>query len=145
MTNDFAHDRQAWMGLVARAQPADLAALMPDEPAFDWLRAPQVGTTMVRGRISATGAPFNLGEMTLTRCALRLTGGTEGHAYVQGRDKDHARRAALVDALMQTEQAAQVRASVLEPLAAAEDTRRRARAGRAAATRVEFFTLAREN
>jgi alpha-D-ribose 1-methylphosphonate 5-triphosphate synthase subunit PhnG len=62
---------------------------------------------------------------------------------VQGRDKDHARQAALIDALMQGAEAAQLRGAVLDPLAAAEAARRAARAGKAAATKVDFFTLVR--
>ncbi|WP_225027758.1 phosphonate C-P lyase system protein PhnG [Xinfangfangia pollutisoli] len=138
-------DRRAWMGLLARARPERLAALLPAPlPAHADLRAPEIGAVMVRGRVSASGAPFNLGEMTVTRCALRLTDcGTVGHAYVQGRDRDHARRAALVDALMQTGRAAALRAQVLDPLAAEEAAARGLRAAKAAATRVEFFTLVR--
>ncbi len=136
--------RQDWMGLLARAPAGRLAALMPAPlPEHDLLRAPEVGAVMVRGRTGATGAPFNLGEMTVTRCSLRLAGGAVGHAWVQGRDKDHARRAAIADALLQGPEAGAVRAAVLVPLAAEEDARRAARAAKAAATRVEFFTLVR--
>ena len=65
-----------------------------------------------------------------------------GHAHVQGRDKAHARRAAVVDALMQSDAAA-IRAQVLDPLDAEETTARATRAAKAAATKVEFFTLVR--
>lgn len=135
--------RQARMGLLARACPARLAALLSDPPASEWLRKPEVGSVMVRGRTGAVGAPFNLGEMSVTRCSLQLADGRVGHAYVQGRDKDHATRAALVDALMQGAEAAQIDAAVLAPLAAEEAARRTARAARAAATKVEFFTMLR--
>lgn len=136
-------ERQDWMGLLARAPAERLAALMPDAPRFDWLRVPEVGGVMMRGRAGGTGAPFNLGEMTVTRCALRLAGGEVGHACVQGRDKAHAQRAALVDALMQGPEAAAVRAQVLAPLTQEENSRRTARAARAAATKVDFFTMVR--
>lgn len=140
-------DRRGWMGLLARAAPARLAALLPDGEAqlagATWLRPPEIGAVMVRGRMGGTGVPFNLGEMTVTRCALRLPSGAVGMAHVQGRDRDHARRAALIDALMQGPEAAAVRAAVLDPLAAREAARRDARAQKAAATRVEFFTLVR--
>lgn len=138
--------RQEWMGLVARAPASELAALrgkLDPVPAFQWLRPPETGTVMVRGRAGATGAPFNLGEMTVTRASLRLACGTVGHAWVQGRDRTKAEAAALVDALMQTDAAARVRARVLEPLATAEAAARATRAGKAAATQVEFFTMVR--
>ena len=31
---------------------------------------------MVRGRVGGTGAPFNLGEMSVTRCSVRLADGS---------------------------------------------------------------------
>lgn len=135
--------RRGWMGLLARAPAERLAALMPDLPAHDLLRRPEIGAVMVRGRTGATGAPFNLGEMSVTRCSVRLEGGAVGHAHVQGRDKSHALRAAVADALLQTEAAAGLRAAVLEPLAAEETERRALRARKAAATKVEFFTMVR--
>jgi len=135
--------RQAWMGLLARAAPDRLAGLIPDLPAHDMLRPPEIGAVMVQGRTGGTGQPFNLGEMTVTRCVLRLASGAVGHAHVQGRDKAHATRAAVVDALMQTPEAPALRARVLAPLMADETARRSAIATRAATTRVEFFTLVR--
>ena len=98
---------------------------------------------MVRGRMGGTGAPFNLGEMSVTRCALTLPTGEVGHAYVQGRDKDHATRAALVDALMQTSRSEEVQTAVLDPLTEEAATVKTARAAKAAATKVEFFTMVR--
>lgn len=139
--------RRAALGLLSRAAPPRLAslldALLPEPPACALLRAPEIGAVMVRGRQGASGAPFNLGEMTVTRCSLRLGCGAVGHGYVQGRDKDHARRVALVDALMQTPQADALRAAVLAPLEADERERKARRAARAATTKVEFFTLVR--
>jgi alpha-D-ribose 1-methylphosphonate 5-triphosphate synthase subunit PhnG len=139
-------DRKVWMGLLARAPAEVLDGLWRGlglVPAYRWLRAPEVGGVMVQGRAGGTGAPFNLGEMTVTRCALALEGGTVGHAYVQGRDKRQAEQAALVDALMQGPEAGRVRAAVLEPLAAEMEARAGLRAAKAAATKVEFFTLVR--
>jgi len=135
--------RQVWIGLLARARPDRVAALLPDMPDHAVLRPAEVGAVMVRGRMGAVGAPFNLGEMSVTRCSVRLAEGTVGHGYVQGRDKDHARRAAVLDALMQTGQGPVVQADVLNVLAAEEAARRLARAEKAAATKVDFFTLVR--
>ena len=135
--------RAADMGLLARAPATLLAQLFPDLPAHSLLRGPEIGTVMVRGRQGGTGAPFNLGEVTVTRCTLRLDCGTVGHAHVQGRDKGHALRAAALDALLQTGAAEEVRATVLAPLAKAEKDARDLRARKAAATKVEFFTMVR--
>lgn len=136
--------RRDWLGLLARSRSAHLAALMPDPlPDHQLLRAPEIGAVMLRGRAGATGAPFNLGEMTVTRCAIRLACGTVGHGHVQGRDRTHALRAATLDALLQTARGAELHHSVLMPLAQAEAEARQTRAGKAAATKVEFFTLVR--
>ena len=134
------------MGVLARAPAAALAeacrALGP-EPAAEWLRPPEFGSVMVRGRMGGTGAPFNLGEMTVTRAALRLGDGTVGHAYVAGRDAEKARIAALCDALLQGPAADRVRERVLLPMQALQAQARADRSAKAAATRVEFFTMAR--
>lgn len=140
--------RQDWMSLLAKAPEGVLGQLWAAagiEVAHEWLRPPETGAVMVRGRAGGTGAPFNLGEMTVTRCALRLGAGQVGHAYVAGRSHAKARIAALCDALMQDERhAPAVRAAVLGPLAEAAAQARAALAAKAAATRVEFFTVARE-
>jgi alpha-D-ribose 1-methylphosphonate 5-triphosphate synthase subunit PhnG len=81
--------------------------------------------------------------MSVTRCSVRLTDGTVGHAWVQGRDKDHARRAAVVDALMQTDAAQEIQRQVLAPLVATARQKRAARAEKAAGTKVDFFTMVR--
>src|SRR6056297_3733171 len=114
-------ERKSWMSLLAKAPAADLDRLWSAlglAPDYGYLRAPEAGGVMVRGRAGATGAPFNLGEMTVTRCSLRLMSGEVGHAYVQGRDKTHATTAALIDALMQTQAAGSLRAAILDPLRA---------------------------
>jgi len=143
MTDASPIARKDWMAVLAKAAPARLAVLMPDLPPHTILRSPETGAVMVRGRVSATGAPFNLGEMTVTRCSVRLEDGAVGHAWVQGRDKAHARRAAVVDALMQTGAAAVMLAQIIAPLAAEATASRDQRAAKAAATKVDFFTMVR--
>ncbi|MEP2716084.1 phosphonate C-P lyase system protein PhnG [Pseudophaeobacter sp.] len=138
--------RKTWLSLLAQADEGELTQLWSDfdhDPSFDWLRPPEVGGVMVRGRMGSVGAPFNLGEMTVTRCALTLADGTVGHGYVQGRSKPKAEIAAKVDALMQTAAAIDLRQAVLEALQQARQTRKEARAAKAAATKVEFFTMVR--
>lgn len=143
MPSQLAEARKGWIATLAKAPPARLADLVPDLPAHDLLRAPEIGAVMVRGRTGATGTPFNLGEMTVTRCSVRLKSGPVGHAWVQGRDTEHARRAAVIDALMQTDAAQDLAARVIAPLQAEAEARRSLRAEKAAGTKVEFFTMVR--
>lgn len=147
MTQNDILARKEWMGLLARAPTARLAQLMPDLPPHTLLRPPEQGTVMVQGQLGAVGGAFNLGEMTVTRASIELAGpeggGHVGHAYVQGRDKGHALRAAVIDALMQGASAPHTEAQILSPLRREEAARKAARRARAAATKVEFFTLVR--
>lgn len=134
------------MGLLAKAPEGRVATLLDaaiSRPAFSWLRAPEIGSTMVRARAGGTGAPFNLGEVTVTRCALTLETGEVGHAYIQGRRKKDVEAAALVDALMQTSTAETLRAYVLDVIMSEMDAAKAARAAKAAATKVDFFTMVR--
>lgn len=138
--------RQEWLGLLARAPEDAMMSLwgrVADRPSFKWLRSPEIGGVMLRGRAGAIGAPFNLGEMTVTRCSLALEDGTVGHGYVQGRSKPKAEAAALIDALMQTEAADRLTELVITPLKTRMQDTSKARAAKAAATKVEFFTLVR--
>ncbi|RBI68336.1 phosphonate C-P lyase system protein PhnG [Roseovarius sp. TE539] len=138
--------RQTWMGLLARVPARTLEEKWDEfglEPEYTVLRQPEIGGVMVRGRAGATGAAFNIGEMTVTRCSLRLPDGEVGHGYVQGRDKSHALRAALVDALMQTDIAETLQRDLLKPLREGLEAARANRAAKAAATKVDFFTMAR--
>jgi alpha-D-ribose 1-methylphosphonate 5-triphosphate synthase subunit PhnG len=138
--------RRRWMAVLARASAAEITARLaqaPPLPAHARLRGPETGLVMARGRQGGDGAPFNLGEMTVTRCTVRLPAGTIGHAYVAGRDARQAELAAALDAALQ-DPALQpaLLAAVIEPLAAAQAERAARDARRAAATRVEFLTMA---
>lgn len=138
-------ERATWMGILAQGDAAELA-----ERAAPWLntpvtvqRAPEIGTAMVRGRMGGTGGAFNLGEVTVVRCSVTLETGLTGHAYVQGRDKTKAQQCALLDALLQGPEGAAIQAQVVEPLQQSLAEKRRLESRKAAATQVDFFTLAR--
>ena len=139
--------RREWMGLLARAdatQLADLFGKLDEQPEFECVRGPEVGLVMVRGRAGAQGRAFNVGEMTVTRCTVRLSDGRAGHAYVGGRDHEKAKQAAVFDALLQSvEDGSRLRDLVLEPLSKAEDARRSQTNAKTAATKVDFFTMVR--
>ena len=135
--------RRHWMSVLARA-PAEAieAALTRDGPLPVWtcVRGPETGLVMVRGRAGGSGSPFNLGEMTVTRCTVRIASGTAGHAYVAGRDERQAELAAVADAVLQ-DAGGGLSETLVAPLAEAQAAQRRGRAEKAAATRVEFFAM----
>ena len=99
---------------------------------------------MVRGKVGGDGARFNLGELPVTRAALRIDGGQVGIGYVAGRKDDHAELAALADAMVQSpEWSDTLEQGVLKPLARELDTSKQEKGRKAAATKVEFFTMVR--
>lgn len=140
--------RRRWLSILAKAPSARLQVLwlgLGSIPAYVTLRRPEIGLVMVQGRISGTGAPFCVGEMTVTRAAVRVDSGETGFGYVRGRDTRHAETAAVIDALGQrTDWAERLEEELIMPLACEAEARHRLIAARAAATKVEFFTVARE-
>jgi alpha-D-ribose 1-methylphosphonate 5-triphosphate synthase subunit PhnG len=140
---------RATVGTLASATSAELTtaiSICGDIDGVVDLKPPETGLVMLRGRVGGDGAPFNVGEATVTRAVVLLSGGTIGYSYRLGRDTVAARKAAILDALWHVpDKRERIETHVLTPIReriAAE----RARASReAAASRVEFFTLAREN
>jgi len=138
--------RQIWLATLAKAGRAELEAAwaaLPARPAYVFLRKPETGLTLLRGRIGGTGPAFNFGEASATRAAIRLQGHeVMGFGFVLGRDARHAELAAAFDALLQTGDEAA--GAAIATLAAARIARENARSRATAASRVEFFPLARE-
>ena len=138
--------RTQWMSLLAQADPAELAAAMDGfAPPADtaWLRPAQTGLYMLRGRVGGTGPQFNFGEITVTRCSVQAAGHI-GHAWVRGSNARHAELAALADALLQDDtQRISVQRQVIEPLRHSLDQHRNEASRKAAASKVEFFTVVR--
>ena len=138
--------RKAAMAVLAHSATADIADRLDAiaVPAHENLREPENGLVMVRGRIGGDGAPFNLGEATISRAAVRLASGEVGFGYTLGRDRQKARLIALCDALIQTpDHAGAIETQVLAPLRATVISERNRRAAETAATRVDFYTLVR--
>jgi len=139
--------RRVVMATLADAHAGEITrglAALGDDIDYVELRPVETGLVMVQGRIGGDGATFNLGEATVTRAAVRIPSGEVGFSYVLGRDRDKARLAALCDALWQNVSTrAPLEHHVLTPIKARQDTERAQRCAQTAATRVDFFTLAR--
>ena len=144
MTASTGNPRQRWLSVLSRADLSVLQAAVDDlgpPDGIHWLRRPETGAVMVRGRMGGSGAPFNMGEMTVTRAAVRLADGTVGMGYAAGRSHRQAELIAQLDALLQ--QRPELAGAVLAPIEAALASKKAENARKAAATKVEFFTLVR--
>ena len=139
--------RQRWMCVLAHSQPAALSARMSAlslAPDYDTLRPPEIGLVQIQARMGGTGERFFAGDATLTRAAIRLNSGTLGYSYVLGRDKAHAERCAVIDALLQEQPYFQtLMETLIAPLEADRAARLAARQAEVNTSRVDFFTLVR--
>jgi alpha-D-ribose 1-methylphosphonate 5-triphosphate synthase subunit PhnG len=138
--------RKAAMAVLAHSDATEISGRLASlaVPEHQDLRGGENGLVMLRGRIGGDGAPFNLGEATVSRAAVRLATGEIGFGYTLGRDGAKARMIALCDAMVQSEQFAdEVETKVIAPLRAAMVAMRNRNAAETAATRVDFYTLVR--
>lgn len=140
-------DRQRWMSALASAPSETLERAwkeLREAPGYEPLRPAETGLVMARGRAGGTGQRFNLGEITVTRAAVRLDNGIVGHAYVAGRDKRKAELAALFDGMLLSGiERDRITRALIEPLIQARRQTRETNSRKAAATRVNFFTMVR--
>ena len=144
--NDLVAARQSAMAAMARAELVELEAILADlspVPKASDLRPPEIGLVMLRGRTGGEGAPFNLGEATVSRAAVRLEGGATGFAYRLGRQANAARAAAMIDALWQDGARREAVEAALAPVRRRLDDEAGQVRAETAATKVEFFTLVR--
>jgi alpha-D-ribose 1-methylphosphonate 5-triphosphate synthase subunit PhnG len=135
------------MAVLAESDCAEIAsrlASIGNLPSCEDIRAAERGLVMISARIGGDGAPFNLGEATVARAAVRLDSGEVGFGYALGRDREKARLIAQCDALIQRlDFHDRIERFVIEPLREQVESNRRLAAERTAATRVDFFTLVR--
>lgn len=147
--------RQSWMATLAKASPLQLeqaVSQLTNLPSYDFLRPPEIGLAMVQGRTGGTGQPFYLGEMTVTRCVVKLEtldlpdleAAVVGFGYVAGRSHRHAELAALCDALLQHPIWHDlIQTQVILPLQTIAQQQQEQQQRQVEATRVNFFTLVR--
>ncbi len=139
--------RQSLMRLCAEATEAELRhalALLEPLPHVLDARPISTGLVMLRGRMGGDGAPFNLGEATVSRATVTLDGAQTGFSYILGRSHAKARLAAIMDALGQMQDwSPRVQEAFIVPVTARIEAERTTQRAQTEATRVNFFTLAR--
>ncbi|WP_036478509.1 phosphonate C-P lyase system protein PhnG [Myxosarcina sp. GI1] len=139
-------ERQVWMTILAKSSVVNLeqqVKTLEKLPEYTVLRQPEIGLTMVRARAGGTGEAFSLGEMTITRCVIKINE-VMGFAYVGGRAKRHAELAAVCDGLLQQEEwFSQVCERVIQPLQIILLEHQQKQQRQTEATKVEFLTMLR--
>lgn len=139
--------RQHWMSVLAHSQPRQLEQhwqALKLQPQYEVIRAAETGLTRLQARMGGSGKRFVMGDITVTRAVVRLSDGICGYSYIAGRDKAHAERCALIDALLQQQEMHQLlQQQLIAPLAAARAEQQQLRSREIASSRVDFFTLVR--
>jgi len=139
--------RQHWLSVLAHSSAGQLDTCWQPlnlQPAFERVRPAEIGLTRLQARMGGTGKRFVMGDATVTRAVVKLDDGTLGFSYVLGRDKAHAERCALIDALLQQKATCELlQEKVIAPLAALQAEQRQQRAREIASSKVDFFTLVR--
>lgn len=144
-------DRRRWISVLSRASAAEIADLFATYggvPAHEIVKAPEAGTIMIEARAGGAGRRFNLGEATVTKCIVEV-GDRIGVGLTLGREPEHARFAAIVDALLldagrrDIAHAESLFDHFITPLERVQEQRRSLESRKAARTKVEFFTMVR--
>lgn len=150
-------DRPHWMGLLARAPLSVLEQAFESYTHLHWeeLKPFETVSYMVQARTGSTGQRFNVGEVTVSRMTIKLTFEEKidgkpqtyvGVAYIRGGSERQTKLAAIFDALLQHEHhhLALVH-TLLEPIQAKIKLDHELANRKVQATKVDFFTVAREN
>jgi len=146
-TSQTEQGRKTLLSVLAKSKLNDIKTCWQDtleNQSYQTIRPPQTGMVMAVARAGSSGEPFNLGEVSVTRCAIRLDSGETGVGYVTGNSKDHALHIAVIDALSQTEDQQQpLQRDVIKPLQKKLQLLKKQQQEKADATKVDFFTMVR--
>ena len=151
-TRTLPNARREWLRVLALSDVDHLRetwSKLPGELPTRFLRAPEIGLAMVRGRAGGAGDPFNLGEMSVTRCVVVGTDRANGErldgvGVVAGRDKEKAELVAKLDAAFQDSATPEdIRQRLIADLEHAHTSAKATKSAKTAATKVEFFTIER--
>lgn len=136
--------RQHWMQVLARAgkELGEFEATIRQVP-YELIRQAEVGMVMARGITGGNGQVFNVGEVAVTRCVVRLQTGEMGFSYLVGRHLQHAETAAVLDALLQTDQQNYWQQNVIDRLHERQRLQRQKRESEVMGSKVNFFTMVR--
>jgi alpha-D-ribose 1-methylphosphonate 5-triphosphate synthase subunit PhnG len=145
-SSDINEQRKEWITLLGSADPDWLEqqkTALGLNPTPDFMVRPETGMIMMQARQDGAGPRFNLGEVTVSRCILKLDG-VMGYAMVMGADLRHAELAALFDAMLQMpEPGHKLWADIIPALRQRQKESRDKAARDARSSKVEFFTMKR--
>ena len=141
-------ERREWIRLLANAGLSDLedARRQLENPvAYKYIVRPETGLLMVQAKADGSHNRFHLGEVSVTKCVLEIEDRYLGYGMVTGSNRDHAELAAMFDGLLQhPDYHDDLKRQLLDKLEKQQRRAARDMEQEAERTRVEFFTLKRE-
>nr|WP_321395969.1 phosphonate C-P lyase system protein PhnG [uncultured Desulfobacter sp.] len=145
-SSDINEQRKEWISLLGSADPVWLEQQkkrLEVTPVPEFMVRPETGMVMMQARQDGAGPRFNLGEVTVSRCILKINE-IMGYAMVMGADLRHAELAALFDAMLQMPGAGHKLWESIVPALRRKQKESRDKAARDAhSSKVEFFTMKR--
>ena len=139
--------RQYLLSILSKSTLADIKAkweALSIAPTYYFLKKPEIGMAMVKAKAGGTGQPFNMGEMTVTRCVIKLDSHEIGYGYTAGRDKMKSELIALIDACFQiTHWTHAISEQLIQPLATIIEEKNAQQRHKVEATKVNFYTMVR--
>ena len=147
MTTDKKSQRQQNLSVLAKASLATMLEYWQQinvDATFEFLKKPEVGMAMVRAQAGAGCENFNMGEMTMTRCVIRLDSDEIGYGFVAGRSKKKSELIAVIDACWQKDSLQKIiEEKIIEPLYALQVNRAQKTSENTKTSKVNFFTMVR--
>ena len=137
--------RQQHLELLTLASPMSLSQGLEgyrQKLKYEFIRPVETGLVMVRGRQGNTGDLFNIGEILITRCALKHENYI-GQAWVAGQNGDKAVLVALGDALAQNQQYCKELEPFFQQLKRERTLQTNKETAEIMSTKVNFITMVR--
>ena len=140
-------ERQNWIRILSGADTSrlileykKLAISVPHTT----ISGPETGLIMVQARADGSGPRFNLGEMSVSKCLLKVDDRYLGYGMVMGSEPEHARLAALFDGLLQhPDFSSQLKRDLIQKLEQEQKEAEKKMTQETGKSRVEFFTMKR--
>lgn len=147
MTIDIKVQRQKNLSILAKAPLSNMLEYWEGiniDATFNFLKKPEVGMAMVRAQAGSGGENFNMGEMTMTRCVVRLDSTEIGYGFVAGRSKKKSELVALIDACWQKKSLKNIiEEKIIAPLHCVQISKEKIISENTESSKVNFFTMVR--
>lgn len=147
MITDIKMQRQKNLSVLAKAPFSNMLEYWKGisvDATFNFLKKPEVGMAMVRAQAGGGGENFNMGEMTITRCVVRLDSAEIGYGIVVGRSKQKSELVALIDACWQKKSLKEIiEDKIIKPLYHIQVCKEKNISDNTESSKVNFFTMVR--